>query len=162
MRQATVAPADLLALLPGMAPGAELGAALAALHLPAVPNGSVVEVLQAHYRQLAHAHAGLVATLLEVARTTPWNDPVDPAGSADPAPGSTEWLDRAERTIGLQASAEGEIAAALRWTPGKAGWELARAQLLVERLPRCSRRWPRGGSTAPRLMCSPSTSTPNG
>jgi len=100
MRQATVAPADLLALLPGMAPGAELGAALAALHLPAVPNGSVVEVLQAHYRQLAHAHAhaGLVATLLEVARTTPWNDPVDPAGSADPAPGSTEWLDRAARS----------------------------------------------------------------
>jgi hypothetical protein len=75
---------------------------------------------------------------MEVARTTPWYDPADPDRPDDPAestPGSKEWLDRAQRAIGMQASAEGEIAAALRWTPGKAGWELARAQMLVERLP---------------------------
>jgi hypothetical protein len=44
----------------------------------AVPNGRVVDVLRAHYRQLAHAHAGLAAALLEVARTTHWYVPDEP------------------------------------------------------------------------------------
>ena len=78
MQQATVAPADLLAQLPGMAPGAELAAALAGLDLPTVPNGRVVDVLRAHYRQLAHAQAGLIAALMEVARTTPRYSPRRP------------------------------------------------------------------------------------
>ena len=127
MQQATAAPADLLAQLPGMAPGPELAAALAALHLPAVPNGRVVDVLRAHYRQLAHAHAGLLAALLEVARTTPYFGSDDPATQG---PGRPRAGRRRSRT-----AAEGEIAAALRWTPGKAGWELPRAQTLVQRLP---------------------------
>jgi hypothetical protein len=140
MREPTVVPADPLAQLSGMAPGPGLAAALAALHLPAVPNGHVVEVLRAHYRQLAHAQAGLIAALLEVARTTPWYEP--PAGASGSAPDAERpaeppvaWLTRAEWAVTVLESAEGEIAAALRWTPGKAGWELARAQVLVERLP---------------------------
>jgi hypothetical protein len=140
VQQATTMPADLLAQLPGMAPGAELAAALASLHLPEVPNGRVIDVLRAHYRQLAHAHAGLMAALLEVARTTPWHEP--PADASAPAPESekpdeppVQWLTRAERTMAVLESAEGEIAAALRWTAGKAGSELRRAQTLVDELP---------------------------
>ena len=121
-----MAPADLLAQLPGMAPGAELAAALAALHLPAVPNGRVVDVLQAQHRQLAHDHARLAATLVEVARTTPYFGPDDPA---------IKWTSTAERVVEIQEWAEGEIAAALRWTPGKAGWELRHAHRLIDILP---------------------------
>ena len=83
-------PADLLARIPGMTPGPELAAALACLHLPTVPNSRVVDVLRAHYRQLAHTHAGLAAALLEVARTTPWYEP--PAGAASsPAWACASW-----------------------------------------------------------------------
>jgi hypothetical protein len=123
---AAAVPADLLAQLPGMAPGAELAAALAALHLPTVPNGRVIDVLQAQSRQLAHEHARLAATLVEVARTTPYFGPDDPAST---------WTSAAERAAEDQEWAEGEIAAALAWTAGKAGWELRHAHRLLDVLP---------------------------
>ena len=151
MQQATVAPADLLAQLPGMAPGPELAAALAALHLPAVPNGRVVDVLRAHYRQLAHAQAGLLAALLEVARTTPWYDPAadNPAEPVDRTTrtaraGSTEWLDRAQRPSGCRPRPKarsprrcaGPRARPAGSFPGRRPWSSG--------CPRCTRRWPPG------------------
>jgi hypothetical protein len=103
-------------------------------------HGREVDVLRAHHRQLAHAHAGLIAALMEVARTTAWYEP--PAGPSAATPDAEQpdeppvvWLTRAQRAVAVLESAEGEIAAALRWTPGKAGWELARAQTLVNELP---------------------------
>ncbi|WP_037066711.1 HNH endonuclease signature motif containing protein [Pseudonocardia acaciae] len=111
---------DLVALGAGLAelaPGPELCAALAQVWLGAVPNDQVIEVLRAQARQLAHEQARMLATLVEVSRTTPGL--VGPA-RADEA---YEW-------------ASGEISAALRWTGRAADRELAFAQTVVSRLPR--------------------------
>lgn len=111
----------MLAGLAALPPGPALAAALGALDLAQVPNAHVTDVLAAQYRQLAHDHARLAATLLEVSRSTP------------PA----EFDDRSlvSRAGQAYAWAEGEIAAALAWTPGKAGYELRHAEQLTTVLP---------------------------
>jgi hypothetical protein len=90
-------------------PGPQLSGALAELPWSQIPNARLVEVLQAHSRQLALAQAGLLAGLAEIARATPV------AGLADGAVARSgddfEW-------------ASHEIAAALTWTPTAAEREL--------------------------------------
>jgi Domain of unknown function (DUF222) len=109
----TGAPGTELADIP---PGPELAAALAGMELGAVPNDQIVDVLQAQARQLAHEQARMLATLVEVSRTTP--------GVAGPR--------RAEEAY---AWASGEISAALSWTGRAADRELAFADTVVTRLP---------------------------
>ncbi|MBO0875464.1 MAG: DUF222 domain-containing protein [Pseudonocardia sp.] len=93
-------------------PGPELAVALAELELGRVPNDQVVEVLRAQARQLAHEQARMLATLVEVSRTTPG---VRGPRRSDEA---YEW-------------ASGEVSAALTWTARTADRELAFAETVV-------------------------------
>jgi uncharacterized protein DUF222 len=103
-----------------LAPGQQLAAVLAALPWSEVPNARLVEVLQAHSRQLAHAQAGLLAGLAEIARATPVAGLGD--GAVARAAEDFEW-------------ASHEIAAGLTWTPTAADRELGFALVLVRGLP---------------------------
>jgi hypothetical protein len=97
-------------------PGPALGAALAELELGELPNDQVIDVLQAQARQLAHEQARMLATLVEVSRTTP--------GVLGP------W--RREQAYDW---ASGEISAALSWIGRTADRELGFAETVVTRLP---------------------------
>ncbi|HTK61535.1 MAG TPA: DUF222 domain-containing protein [Pseudonocardia sp.] len=95
-------------------PGALLAAALDSLELACVPNGQIVDVLTARYRQLAHDQAQLLATLVELGRSTP-----------DVGP------DVALRAAHIQPWASGEIAAALTLTHRAADRELHFAETVL-------------------------------
>jgi hypothetical protein len=98
--------------IPGLAdlpPGPELGA-LAALDPATLPDGELLELLGAWSRQHAHAHARMLATIVEVAA-------------------------RSRRTAQETGWESAEIAAALTWTDGKAQRELHFAETLAETLP---------------------------
>ena len=101
-------------------PGPALAALLAQLPWAQIPNARLVEVLQAHSRQLAHAQAGLLAGLAEIARATPVAGLPD--GAVARAGEDFEW-------------ASHEIAAALTWTPTAADRELDFALVLARGLP---------------------------
>ncbi|TWF80844.1 uncharacterized protein DUF222 [Pseudonocardia hierapolitana] len=101
-------------------PGPELSALLAQLPWDRVPNARLVEVLQAHSRQLAHAQARLFAGMAEIARAAPV------AGLPD---------DAVVRTREDVEWASHEIAAALTWTPTTADRELDLSLVLVRGLP---------------------------
>jgi hypothetical protein len=100
-------------------PGPQLSALLAELPWSRVPNARLVEVLQAHSRQLAHTQARLFAGMAEIARATPVAGLPD--GAVSRADDDFEW-------------ASHEIAAALTWTPTAADRELDFA-LVLRRLP---------------------------
>jgi hypothetical protein len=95
--------------------GPQLATLIAELPVDQVPNARLVEVLQAHSRQLAHAQARLCAVMAEIARATPV------AGLPDEA------VTRADEDFEW---ASHEIAAALTWTPTTADRELAFALTL--------------------------------
>jgi hypothetical protein len=96
-------------------PGPRLAALLAELPWSRVPNARLVEVLQAHSRQLAHAQARLLAGMAEIARAVPVAGLPD--GAVARAGEDVEWACH-------------EIAAALTWTPTTAERELAFALTL--------------------------------
>jgi hypothetical protein len=104
-------------------PGPQLSAILAQLPWSRVPNARLVEVLQAHSRQLAHTQAGLLGGMVEIARAVPVADlPVDDPQAVARAAEDFEW-------------ASHEIAAGLTWTPTAADRELDFALVLVRGLP---------------------------
>ena len=90
-------------------PGPQLATLIAELPLDQVPNDRLVEVLQAHSRQLAHAQARLFAAMVEIARAVPVASLPD--GAVSRSDEDFEW-------------ASHEIAAALTWTPTTADREL--------------------------------------
>lgn len=72
---------------PGLAdlpPGPELGAVLAGIDLSQVPNASIIDVLRAESRQLAHQQARLFAAMAEVGRSKAATGPDVVARSAVP------------------------------------------------------------------------------
>jgi hypothetical protein len=101
-------------------PGPQLSATLARIPWSQIPNARLVEVVQAHSRQLAHAQAGLLAGLAEIARATPVAGLA--AGEVARAAEDFEW-------------ASHEIAAALTWTPTASDRELDFALTLARGLP---------------------------
>ncbi|HCT81223.1 MAG TPA: hypothetical protein DGT23_32580, partial [Micromonosporaceae bacterium] len=90
----------------GLIPGAQLGSALAAVDRSTLDDASLLEVLIAQSRQLAHEQALLLADLVAVADAVP-----------------------------VPEFAPMEIGAALTWTRQAASAQLALAQDLVQRLP---------------------------
>ncbi|MGH3614320.1 MAG: HNH endonuclease signature motif containing protein [Pseudonocardia sp.] len=119
-------PIDLLSRVARIPPGADLAAALGGLDLAGVPNDRVVDVLQAQYRQLAHDQARMLATIVEVSRSTPFSDPDDPDVQKACGP---------RRALAAYEWASGELAAALTFTGRAAELELHFAQTVVEKLP---------------------------
>jgi len=85
--------------------GPALCALLAALDLPALPDGEAVDVLRASWRQVSHAYAQYLVAMAEVGQRS------DPAWAAC------------------------EIEAALTFTGRRADYEHTFAQMLVRRLP---------------------------
>ena len=90
----------------GLIPGVQLGSALAAVDRSTLDGDSLVEVLIAQSRQLAHEQALLLADLVAVAEAVP-----------------------------VAEFAPMEIGAALTWTRQTASAHLALAQDIVQRLP---------------------------
>ncbi|HEU0089226.1 MAG TPA: HNH endonuclease signature motif containing protein [Pseudonocardiaceae bacterium] len=107
-----------------MAPGPQLGAALAGLDLSALTGSDLVEVLQARARQLSHEQAQLLAAMAEIG----WCDPR--AG-----PDEVARLAQGPRVDGSLVPAAEEIRAALAWTRNAAYREYYFAQSLLWRLP---------------------------
>jgi len=101
-----------------MAPGPQLGVALAGLDNHALTGGDLVEVMRARARQLAHEQAQLLATMVEV-------------GLCDPGAGAEE----VGRLAQAPEWAADEIRAALAWTRNAAYREYHFAQTLLGRLP---------------------------
>ncbi|HCT81577.1 MAG TPA: hypothetical protein DGT23_34385, partial [Micromonosporaceae bacterium] len=90
----------------GLIPGVQLGSALAAVDRSTLDDASLLEVLIAQSRQLAHEQARLLADLVAVADAVP-----------------------------VAEFAPMEIGAALTWTRQAASAQLVLAQDLVQRLP---------------------------
>ncbi len=121
-----VDPVEVPVGLADMPPGPALGAVLAGLDLTRVPNEHTVAVMQAQHRQVAHEQARLLASIVEVGRSTPFSDPEDPQLRA---------LLGVQRLQAVQEWAAGEIAAALTLTGPAADRELDFAETVVTRLP---------------------------
>ena len=114
-------PADL----GSMTPGAELAALLDRIEPSGVADDQVVGVLQAAWRQLAHAHARYFAALVEIGHREPTHDTPSPRTRPDDgwrALESAEWCCN-------------EISAALTFTAHRADTEYQFAALLLHRLP---------------------------
>ncbi|MGH3933106.1 MAG: HNH endonuclease signature motif containing protein [Pseudonocardiaceae bacterium] len=107
-----------------MAPGPQLGAALAGLELRALAGSDLVEVLQARARQLAHEQAQLLAVMAEIGWCDPYAGPDEVARLAE-LPGANQSL----------VPPADEIRAALAWTRNAAYREYHFAQSLLRRLP---------------------------
>jgi hypothetical protein len=101
-----------------LAPGPQLGVALAGLDLHALTGSDLVEVLRARARQLSHEQAQLLAVMVEI-------------GLGDPAAGD----DEVARLAHAPEYAADEIRAALAWTRNAAYREFHFAQSLLGRLP---------------------------
>lgn len=108
-----------------MAPGPQLGAALAGLDLSSLTGSDLVEVLQARARQLAHEQARLLAAMAEIG----W---CDPHAGPDEVARLAQLPDEDEPLV----PAADEIRAALAWTRNAAYREYHFAQSLLRRLPR--------------------------
>lgn len=107
-----------------MAPGPQLGAALAGLDRRALAGSDLVEVLRARARQLSHEQAQLLAVMAEIGWCDPHAGPDEVARLAQ-LPGDDEPL----------VPASDEIRAALAWTRNAAYREYHFAQSLLGRLP---------------------------
>ncbi|MGQ0775288.1 MAG: DUF222 domain-containing protein [Pseudonocardiales bacterium] len=107
-----------------IAPGPQLGAALAGLELPALAGSDLVDVLQARARQLAHEQAQLLAVMAEIGWCDPYARPDEVARLAQ--------LPDADESLVPPAD---EIRAALAWTRNAAYREYHFAQSLLRRLP---------------------------
>ncbi|HVR77272.1 MAG TPA: DUF222 domain-containing protein [Acidimicrobiia bacterium] len=108
----------LLEGLPGIAPGVDLGSALASIDRRGVSGPDQVFVMQAWSRQVAHAQAELYASMVAVAEAE-----AEVAGPFD------ELAD-------IHDLAASEIQAALSWTRRAAEFQLGLAEDLVARHPR--------------------------
>jgi hypothetical protein len=108
--------------LGSLTPGAELGAVLDGLDLATVPDGQVVEVLQASWRQISRLHALYYAAMVEVGR----REPADEQTALAP-----EW-----RALGSWQWSTSQIGAALTFTQRRTDVEYGFAVQLLQKLPR--------------------------
>ena len=115
---------DDLAVIPA---GAELSAALHAVHLGAVPNDRMLDVMRAQYRQLSHEQARMAAVLVETGRC-----------DGVPSPGAVS------RSADADPYAVHETRAALRWTRAAAESEHALAEYVLGELPAVFAAWDAG------------------
>ena len=106
-------------------PGPELAALLDRIELATVADEQVVGVLQASWRQLAHAHARYVAALVEVGRREP----------AATTPNRRTRPDDGWRVLESAEWCCNEISAALTFTAHRADTEYRYAVALLGRLP---------------------------
>jgi hypothetical protein len=125
-------------------PGPRLAATLAELPWSRIPNARLVEVLQAHSRQLAHHQAGLLAGMAEITRAVPAAGLPD--GAVARAGEDFEW-------------ASHEIAAGLTWTPPPPTANSTSPASWCAGCRWCSPPWTKDWSTGGRRKCSPTTST---